>query len=174
MPLGSVDGCHVNCHSYNGTLYELVMLSQQKKVIPIAMALFPKETIDNIQWFLTLCIKSGIELNKLIIFSDRGKALPAVNNIAKEGYAINIKFCTDHIIKNVISNFASLGKQRESVSKQIYLIQQSTNIGHYNDNVFEFGRLFGYAAAKYVANIHPRHWVVFCNDLSYNDSRLSV
>jgi hypothetical protein len=71
LPVFEMDAGHMKQEAgYNGVLIQLIRKAGNQRSIPQASALVPKEDTNNYMWFLCNCIKSGIDFDKAVIFSD--------------------------------------------------------------------------------------------------------
>ena len=81
------------------------MASNQDNVL-LAIALVPIENIANMSWFIAMCYVAGLPINKWPIFCDRGHLLSAATYLKEtHDFDLNLKYCLQHIIWNIIAKF---------------------------------------------------------------------
>jgi hypothetical protein len=101
--------------------------------------------------------RAGFDVESFPWMSDRGNLLAAATILkGAKGLILLIKFCLEHIIRNVVHNF-KIGKDKLGrLCTTMSAIQAS----------FEFrvyARATGWKITVYLMSIHPHHWVVFAN-----------
>jgi hypothetical protein len=77
---GRVSFCHIHFYFFRVMIMRMhcylclkwIRKAGDQQSIPQASALVPKEDTNNYMWLLCHCIKSGIDFDKAVIFSDRG------------------------------------------------------------------------------------------------------
>jgi hypothetical protein len=143
--------------------------------IPLAIAHVPIEPSVHLVWLLLLLVLAGLDVEAFPWFSDRGNLLSASRILFSEyGLLLSIKYCLEHIIRNVTAKFGLKKSGQTQLRSLIQECQASATIGHFH---FAIEKLYdnpqsateplqGYKIALYLLSIHPIHWTVFGNRIS--------
>lgn len=151
-----IDCSHSKCPLYSGFQMHLVSRDSNMKNITIAFALVPAEDGESYAWFFRKVIQSGFVVSGIPMFCDRGTALLSV----ADNFSLNLKFCTLHILRNVVHQFASLTQQQKNI---IWQLQASQTRDEYNMRLALIGVDLGNEVKLYLQAIDPGHWCVFPN-----------
>jgi hypothetical protein len=66
------------------------------------------------------------------LFSDHGHLIAASNVLVKEhGIPLNLKYCTEHIVQNVIHKYKVNAPLHQALKKCILAIQAASNVDGY-------------------------------------------
>jgi hypothetical protein len=73
LPCIENDGIFMKHPTYNGVCVMVVAKNGDLLNVPLAMALVPCESTDNFLWVFMNLKAAGIDLDRMAVFSDRGK-----------------------------------------------------------------------------------------------------
>ena len=140
-------------------------------VILLAICFLPSEFASHVAWMLLNLAKAGLDLSEYPVQTDRGNITDAVRWIYKQcNYVISLKYCLEHIIRNVNNTFKISDPMRPALRLHIQNLHQSTTIHEFHKattDLFGFhspsNSLLGFEIANYLLRIHPIHWTVFGN-----------
>jgi hypothetical protein len=159
------DGAFSKCKHYDGIHLLLVARDGDGNNLLLAVALAPIESSEHVTWFVRLCHKAGLPVCRWPIFSGRGHLVAASKVLLeKHGLSLNLKFCTEHIVRNVIHRFKVNAPEQQSLKNSMLAIQSAPTLDEYCYaldrlcNKFQFEGL-----RKYVVDIDPLNWCIFAN-----------
>jgi hypothetical protein len=122
-----MDGAHSKHTKYNGCLFVLEGSDGDGKNVILAVALAPKESEENYDWFVGNCKASGLgewlDRPGQAMITDRHKGIPgAVSTYLPKCTQIN---CMRHMINNMrtkcgVFNDAEVWKLRDSQTKELF------------------------------------------------------
>jgi hypothetical protein len=156
-----IDGTHSKCGDYDGMHIQLVGRDGEQKNTILAVALVPKENCSNMVWFIRMCLLSGLAVDDKPIFCDRGHLLSAAVALRESGVFLNLKYCTEHIIRNVVSKFQL--QNNKDIKGLLYRLQGAKLFSSYCNTLDEITRHCGWKLRVYLIGIDPMHWCVFAN-----------
>ena len=126
------DGAHSKSPEYQGVHLFLLFKDGENKNCLVAHSLVPGETTANLVWFIKMCISAGIPVTSCPIFTDRGKMLNAATVLASKGIILNLKYCTEHIYRNVIDKFKIKDEHKaKELHRLIFRLQSSKSFEKY-------------------------------------------
>jgi hypothetical protein len=178
QPMFYIDGTFSKTNEYDGTVLTLVALNGNSAVIPLVVATVPAETTSHMAWFIQMCIRAGYPMEDFPIMTDRGNLLAAARALEEKlNIVLNLKFCVEHLIRNVTAMF-DLDKDQETIIRaSVEKIQQSSYLttlsDHFNHLVSVFGEEKGCGIGIYLLGIDPVHWIVYANKDICDDKGLS-
>ncbi|OQR92008.1 hypothetical protein ACHHYP_04140 [Achlya hypogyna] len=164
MPVMGLEAAHFKTKHYKGSSLTLVQKDGNGQNVVVAMAIVPKESVDNYFWFFQNCTCAGITVNPL--FVDQTKAVVAGRALSATNIPVVLKFCCLHIIQAVKAHFDFSGP---SFEEQIWNLQASTTRNVYLSKLDMLTSKYGYPLRRYLEDIPPVKWVVFANMASYAD-----
>jgi hypothetical protein len=173
IPVYEVDGAHMKNPEYNGICVLLVGHDGNKENVPLAIGFIHKETTDNFSWFFANCIAAGIALDKVALFSDRGKQLNAQILLGRIGLKISLKFCSLHIAFNVAARFRLTDPEKLIARGLVQKLQKVSTRIQFEAILDEIREALprpineGTADEEYVSDylkaIHPTSWTLMGN-----------
>lgn len=161
------DGGFSKTIEYDGKHILLLAKNGNGQVIWLAYATVPDEDCNHMSWFLLMLIRAEYDILNFPTFSDRGHLLAAVRAIyVSYGWEISVKFCVEHIIRNMVHKFKVKGDTLVVVLRRCvmsiqaagYLVQSSQR---YDELASAF--LCGPQMALYLLGIDPVHWTIVGN-----------
>jgi hypothetical protein len=75
LPILEIDGAFMKHDTYNGVCVVIVSKTGDKMNVPIAVSFAPCERTDHFIWIFLNLKASGIPLENMVVFSDRGKQM---------------------------------------------------------------------------------------------------
>jgi hypothetical protein len=176
LPIMYVDGAFAKDPLYDGTIIILVAkLGNGSTSIPLAIAHVPIKSSVHLVWLLLLLVWAGLDVEAFPWFSDRGYLLSASRFLFSQyGLLLSIKYCLEHIIRNVTVKFGLKKLGQTQLHTLIQECQTSQTIAHFDfaiEKVFDYPQsttkpLCSYKMALYLLSVHPIHWTVFGNHQS--------
>ncbi|OQR85671.1 hypothetical protein THRCLA_10656 [Thraustotheca clavata] len=164
MPVMGLEAAHFKTKHFKGSTLTLLQKDGNGQNVVVAMAIIPKESVDNYYWFFQNCSCAGITINPLFI--DQSKALTIGRALSATNIPVVLKFCCLHIIQAVKAHFDLSGP---SFEEQIWNLQASTSRAMYLAKLDMFTSKYGYPLRRYLEDIPPVKWVVFANMASCPD-----
>ncbi|GMF37424.1 unnamed protein product [Phytophthora fragariaefolia] len=122
--------------------------------VTIAFALVESEDIACYTWFVQKVTDAGINLSGLPMFCDRDQALYSVANDLQ----LNLKFCTQHILRNVNSKFSEF--KLATHGSLIWKLQAVYTKAEYDSTLGIIEINAGRNVRDYLAAIDPERWCV--------------
>ncbi|GMF68031.1 unnamed protein product [Phytophthora fragariaefolia] len=144
-----IDCSHSKCSNYHGVQMHLVGRDGNLENVTIAFALVESEDIACYTWFVPKVTDAGINLSGLPMFCDRDKALYSVANDLQ----LNLKFCTQHILRNVNSKFSAF--KLATHSSLIWKLQAAYTKAEYDSTLGIIEINAGRNVRDYLAAIDP-------------------
>jgi hypothetical protein len=78
--------------------------------IYLTFSALPDETCNHMAWFLKMLIRAECNITAFPIFTDQGNILAMARALTEEfGLEVSLKFCEEHIIRNMVSKFCISG-----------------------------------------------------------------
>ena len=119
--------------------------------IPFAIAWVPSETGENLKWCLEILINAGLDLTVFTFFADRGKFCNAAGLILNDfGVLINLKFCLEHIFRNIVANFSIEKEDTKQLRSLLHKLQCSTKVQNYAVAAMLIKVSFGEVVTEYI------------------------
>jgi hypothetical protein len=120
-------------------------------------------------WFLCNCIKSGIDFDIAVIFSDQGHQMNAQRQLEEAGIFLSIKNCSCHIYRNVIHQCKIAPLQATKfLLPLMYKHQGASNFDQYMHGLAKIAAAFPTKEEKtlsdamcYLLRLHPTQWTIF-------------
>lgn len=164
FPMLHIDGAHSKCTLYDGVLILIVAKLGNGAQLHLGLAHVPVESGLHMVWIILLLIRGGLDVSSVPIFSDRGNLLAASRILSRDhGIILSLKFCLEHLIRNVVSRFTLCKLDSELVRS----MQSSPTIDIFavatNRMMALHDQKLGAAISAYLLQIHPIHWTVFGN-----------
>ena len=122
------DGTHYRHPKYNGVLLSMHTIDGNGRTMLVAVTIVPVESEQHWHWFFNLCKNSGVYFEDKVLFVDRDKgSIAAGLQMAMEGTQLNMRWCTQHILRNCINK---LGVSTNDVQFRAYVfaLQASKSI----------------------------------------------
>jgi hypothetical protein len=186
IPMLFHDGCFVKIQTYDGVLLLIVAKDGHGAAVPIACAWVPAESAAHVCWVIQMLIKSGIKVEEVPIFTDRGNLLAAAVALQQSVLAItlSLKFCIEHILRNIISRFRLTTAEEILLRGLLAQVQGSTTFIRFLENMNKIVAQFsisnvsvsdddcrrGEQIVLYLLTINPTHWTVWANRASSDES----
>ncbi|KAE8962058.1 hypothetical protein PR001_g29834 [Phytophthora rubi] len=153
--VGGVDGAFLRHGKYKNIHMILVGRDGNSKNMILAIALCAKEDGDNCEWFFRSCLRAGVKINAMPLFSDRGSGIMS----ALETLSITtLRYCTRHILNNIRDNFK--GRIPPDLTAVVYRIQGAQSFEEY-DGILKTIELTHADIGAYIRNIKPDNWVLY-------------
>lgn len=177
IPALFIDGTFSKIHEYDGCLVPVVAPNGNGGNMHLACGWVPNESIDSFVFIIRSLHSSGIDVEGVPIFTDRGHLLGAVRVLLTSfGIHISVKYCLEHIWRNVCHKFLFNpdAKEIQALRNVIADMQRARNVGAFIEACRDVTALMRERGAEIVQylmeGIHPRHWTVFGNLMSYEDT----
>ena len=155
VPVGGIDAGNSKHKDYNGTHLTLVGRTGDGKNITYCLGIVPKETIVHYVWFFMCARAAGVKLNEMVIFVDRGFQRNSINVLmqltANGEWAVNLKYCTRHILRNAAEELKVPGKECNSTFQGlVYSLQSSRSAVAFMTAVLQIFMAYGSHGVKYL------------------------
>jgi hypothetical protein len=168
-----IDGVFYKMPLYDGVLLLIVAKSGNGSLLFLAAAWIPVESKLHMAFMVLMMDRAGFDVEAVPWMSDRGNLLAAATILKRaNGITLSIKFCLEHIFRNVVHQF-KIGKDKLGLLRTAMSAMQASfefvTYARATDKLIQaFGNETGWKISVYLMSIHPRHWVVFANrrDLS--------
>ena len=168
-----IDGTFQKSKHYDGVLIQLCAKHGFGGTFQLMAAWLPRETAAHMAYFVMLMKEMGFDIENVPFMSDRGHLLAAASLLIRvSGLVISIKFCLEHIIRNVVGKFCIGIKQIRDLRTITAKMQSATSYSLFMESCDRLKEIFGNRGelmCVYLLRIHPRHWTVFGNLTSIND-----
>lgn len=151
-----VDCAHSKCLAYSGVQMLLVGRDGDMRNVTLAFALVPAEDYESYYWFFTTLRAVGLDLTETPVFCDRHVALLSV----AETMGLKLRYCTLHIIRNVLSKFQRFTHRHKNL---IWQIQSAKTAEDYLSRLSWLGVEVGGEVMQYVKDIAVERWCVHAN-----------
>ena len=173
LPYIQIDGAHVKTELYDGVVLVVVAKLGDGSCILLSIAYVPSETKVHLVWYLLALYYSGIPIETIPIFSDRGNLIAATKALHKHfKITLSIKFCLEHIFRNIVHKFnleKEQGLQRV-IRARLHVLQSAETFEDFRYECEKTCELqdtkdpaLGAKTIDYLLRIHPIHWTVFGN-----------
>ena len=173
LPYIQIDGAHVKTELYDGVVVVAVAKLGDGSNIMLSMAYVPSETKVHLVWYLLILYYSGIPIQDIPIFSDRGNLI-AATKVLKKYYNItlSLKFCLEHIFRNIVHQFKLEKEQgtQSVIRARLHFLQSAETFQIFRKECeitceFQDSKdpAIGAKVVDYLLRIHPVHWTVFGN-----------
>ena len=176
LPALHMDGTFSKTNLYDGVLFLVIGTSGNGGLILLAAAWIPVEDNQNMIFVIEMMEKAGFDMSSIPIFTDRGKLLSAATALHRDGGTLlSLKYCLEHIYRNIKANFTIARGQIQLLRTALSKTQNSKDIFHFMSSceniISALGTEVGQNVVLYILKgIHPRHWTVFGNLISLDDS----
>lgn len=151
-----IDCAHSKCPTYSGVQMLLVGRDGEMRNVILAFALVPAEDLESYRWFFSQLRNAGLEFGATPIFCDRHPALLSV----ADAYGLELRYCTLHIIRNLLSRFAKFNHRHKNL---VWQIQGAESVDEYSSRLTWLGTEVGEDVQRYIADIPPARWCVHAN-----------
>lgn len=106
IPALFIDGAFSKTDSYDGCLVCVSAANGESGNTPLAAAWIPRETSAGMLFIIVMLAASGFDFSRTPVFTDRGHLLSAVTvAFLSFGIEVSLKYCIEHIIRNVNHHF---------------------------------------------------------------------
>ena len=113
---------------YSGVQMLLVSRDGNMENVKIDVALVPSEDSANYRWFISKVAEAGLNMLQYPIVCDRSTALlPVAGDMG-----LTLRFCTLHIIRNVLATFKSFNHQHKAL---VWGLQAAETVEEYNSKL---------------------------------------
>lgn len=151
-----IDCAHSKSPHYSGVHMHLVGRGGNLKIMTIALALVPSEDGDNYSWFFGQARRAGLVLTGVPMICDRSQALLSV----AETFDLNLKYCTQHILRNVTNKFRRLTQHRKN---PVWRLQESETKAEYEMCLSHIELGLGVVVRRSLEQIDAKKWCVHAN-----------
>ena len=171
LQLLSIDATYCTSSTWDGCFVYVVSKSAHGKTIPLAFAAIPSENVRDLVWIMEKLAVSGLPLHQVPLFTDRGNLLHACAVLLGKGIVLNLKFCIEHIIRNINSRLKLKQSDDASITKVRFFVnalQKCSSAEEYFGlciKIFHFNE----DMMLYISQIHPTMWTVYGNLPGFND-----
>ena len=166
-----VDGCHCKDMTYEGAIILVTVKTSLAHSLSVILAFVPLENANHMSWVVQMIIKTGVDLSDLPVFTDRGNLLAAASVLEQSlGIVMNLKFCAEHIIRNINHQFRIKKAKESQVRNAVNALSGSSALDTYETKIsgISCNDNLGPAIARYLLQIHPTQFTVYGNMPSFN------
>jgi len=176
LPVLHIDGAFYRIPLYDGVVILITAKNANGAMLLLGAAWVPNENSINFCWILELLHLSGFNFDTFPIMTDRGHLLSAATMMkhARPDLCISLKYCTEHIIRNVQYRFSIKNAEAKALRAYVGQLQSAFTVGRYISTINNLLNRFpekGNKIALYLMRIHPRHWTVFGNRNKISDNQ---
>ena len=167
QPVLGIDGTFFTSTMYSGQMLTLNTRDGNGETLLLACAIVHVENASNWHWFLQLCVKSGVSFKDNVVFMDRDKgSQAAVAALIRSGTVMHPRFCTEHIIRNIIAAFkiSTADKQFPTLIRNL---QGASTMAEHEKLLQMIGDAYGDEVIDYITSINARSWMLFPNMAVY-------
>ena len=175
IPIYFIDGMFYKSGHYDGVIIQLSGKNGNGGIIQLCAAWLPCEDTLNYVFFLAVMQSMKFDIINVPFMSDRGHLIPAARYMERNfNVVISIKFCVEHIIRNVVQKF-NIDKERlQELRTCVNKLQEASTFEGFQQQssyVTQFDPEIGPLILLYLLKIHPYHWTTFANRHDIKDSK---
>jgi hypothetical protein len=198
LPLFVADCTHYKELTYDGVIFNLCTHTPYGRIVYLAFAIIPSESVLHLSWVLQMCWNHGIPLERHALFSDEGPLMNTLSSIRERwGILFKVQICREHFYRNILHRFPLLfprERTRYNVKKRteapmekilrgviISAAKAPTSKGYFDELDGLFKALIEYNAGQkdlmkqcfgvmlYILSRHPKTWTVFANSPTFRE-----
>ena len=160
------DGMHYRHPKYNGILLSMHTIDGDGCTMLVAIAIVPVESEQHWHWFFSLYRESGVTFEDKVLFVDRDKgSIAAALQMANEGMQINMRWCTQHIVRNCINKFG-ISTNDAQFRAYVFGLQGAKSVSDHQNQLQLIASEYGSGVAEYLRSINPISWMQYANTAS--------
>ena len=183
-PLLFFDSYHYRCPQYDGKIVGLCSKSGDGSIIDFGFGVVPAENANHLAWFLQMCALHNTDFN-CALFTDRGPLTSAVKLLTQHTkLEFSLMFCLQRLKRNVRHRFPLLFSKAEPnrvMSRSLEAASDTMDLQMFMDcfcimfqiSIRNKDSEFDIDVAKYIFGMHPSHWTVLGNSVSFDEGKFT-